>query len=320
MRCTLRVPVAALLPVAGDGAAGHELSLSDSAPSCSSLRRLNVVFRAGGVCVFTGQEGITAAEEEAFYDLFPGTDRSAEMSFPPTSPLALPSAPMVHVMVTDNISLDGHPAAPGLSDQQARTDGYVKNGDAKGATGSSAVFTDGKLKNAIQFHHDGNFWRSLPPAWTLLSCHQRTNCSLVSQQTSADGPPLEFDGGDTLFASTDVSLLKDRLSPTRMGDVMGAKVVYQPRQVFGKTWSLEGHAIHMMDNGIRPIFPPSWDQDAPDLAELSDGRGLAPSHAAETLASHSEGGAKDACLEPFPSIHEHFTKTGSGSGQTCRKS
>ena len=60
------------------------------------------------------------------------------MSFPPSSPLALPEAPMVHVMLTDSISLDGHPAAPGLSDAQARTDGYVKNGDTKGATGSSA--------------------------------------------------------------------------------------------------------------------------------------------------------------------------------------
>ena len=174
-----------------------------------------MVFRAGGVCVFTGQEGITAEEEEAFYDLFPGTDRSAELSFPPTSPLALPAAPMVHVMVTDNVSLDSHPAAPGLSDAQARTDGYVKNGDSKGATGSSAVpDKEGKLKNAIQFHHDGNFWRSLPPAWTLLSCHQRSHCSSMSQQTSTAGPLLEFEGGDTLFASTDVSLLQGRLSAT----------------------------------------------------------------------------------------------------------
>eukprot|EP01043_Picozoa_sp_COSAG02_P038022 COSAG02_NODE_2900_length_7779_cov_3.635547_4_plen_191_part_00 len=174
-----------------------------------------MVFHAGGVCVFTGQEGITAEEEEAFYDLFPGTDSSADLSFPPTSPLALPAAPMVHVMVTDNVSLDRHPAAPGLSDEQARTDGYVKNGDSKGATGSSAVpDKEGKLKNAIQFHHDGNFWRSLPPAWTLLSCHQRSNCSSMSQQTSAAGPLLEFEGGDTLFASTDVSLLQGRLSAT----------------------------------------------------------------------------------------------------------
>lgn len=178
------------------------------------MRRLQVVFRTGGVCVFTGQEGITPQEEEAFYDLFPGTDRSADMSFPPTSPLALPSAPMVHVMVTDNVSLDGHPAAPGLSDEQARTDGYVKNGDSKGATGSSAMpDKEGKLKNAIQFHHDGNFWRSLPPAWTLLACHQRSKCSWMAQHTSADGPPLEFDGGDTLFASTDASLLWTQLSP-----------------------------------------------------------------------------------------------------------
>ena len=262
---------------------------------------LGIVFGAGGVCVFDGQEGITAADEEAFYDLFPGTDRSSDMSFPPTSPLALPERPMVHVMVTDSISLDNHAGAPGLSDDRARSDGYVKNGDTKGATGSSAVAdADGRLQNAIQFHHDGNFWQSLPPAWTMLSCHQRSGCSRMSQQTTADGPPIEFVGGDTLFASTDVELLRGKLSADEMAAVLGAKVIYQPRQVFGKQWSTEGHGILMMENGIRPVHPPSWDPDAPDLAELSEGRGLPPSHSSEKLAVHSEAGG-----QVFPLVRKH---------------
>ena len=82
--------------------------------------------------------------------------------------------------------------------------------------------------------------------------------------------------------------------------MMGAKVIYQPRQVFGKRWSLEGHAICMMDDGIRPFFPPSWDQEAADLAELSAGRGLAPTHAAETHAQHSEAGG-----QVFPLVRHH---------------
>lgn len=308
---------------------------------------LEIVFGAGGMCVFDGQHGITAADEEAFYDLFPGTDRSdGDMSFPPTSPLALPERPMVHVMVTDSISLDNHPGSPGLSDSQARSDGYVKNGDTKGATGSSAIADkDGKLQNAIQvrefrsccfvrrppafplilrnflnslsnrtadqFHHDGNFWQSLPPAWTMLSCHERSGCSSMSQQTTADGPPIEFVGGDTLFASTDVSLLRGKLSGPEMEAVLGAKVIYQPRQVFGKQWSTEGpdggHGIVMMENGIRPVHPPTWDPDAPDLAELSEGRGLPPSHSPEKLALHSEEGG-----QVFPLVRKHPV-TGKGS-------
>ena len=82
--------------------------------------------------------------------------------------------------------------------------------------------------------------------------------------------------------------------------MMGAKVIYQPRQVFGKAWSLEGYAIHMMDNGIRPLYPPSWDEEATDLAELSGGRGLAPTHAPEQQAQHSEDGG-----QVFPLVQRH---------------
>jgi hypothetical protein len=261
---------------------------------------LDVVYAAGGVCVLLNQAGISGADEEAFYDLFPGTDRSENMSFPPNSPLALPDQEMVHVMVTDTISLDNHPGAPGLSDEQARSDGYVKNGDTKGATGSSSKpDANGKLHNAIQFHHDGNFWRSLPPAWTMLSCHERSGCSLMSQQTTT-GEALEFVGGDTLFASTDISRIGDKLSAAELESVLGASVVYQPRQVFGKQWSTEGHAIEMMDNGIRPVFPPSWDSRAPDLAELSEGRGLPPTHPPESGARHSEDGG-----QVFPLVRRH---------------
>lgn len=89
-------------------------------------------------------------------------------------------------------------------------------------------------------------------------------------------------------------------SAQELRDVIGAKVVYQPRQVFGKVWSLEGNAIHMMDNGVRPLFPPSWDQEATDLAELSGGRGLAPTHAAEKHAPHSEAGG-----QVFPLVRRH---------------
>ena len=66
------------------------------------------------------------------------------------SPMALPASPMVHVMSTDNISMDGHPAAPGLTDANVRSDGYVRTA-SKNATGSSARPDEkGELRNAIQ--------------------------------------------------------------------------------------------------------------------------------------------------------------------------
>ena len=142
---------------------------------------------------------------------------------------------------------------------------------------------------------DGNFWRSLPPAWTLLACHQRSGCGRMSQRTDPAAPPLEFTGGDTLVASTDIELLRDRMSAAELAEVCGAKVVYQPRQVFGKQWSLEGHAIQMADNGVRPVHAPSWDSADAELAELSATHGgpgrMAPTHEPEWAAEHSaEGG------------------------------
>ena len=44
-------------------------------------------------------------------------------------------------------------------------------------------------------------------------------------------------------------------------ELRGAKVIYQPRQVFGKPWSLERPAVEMMSNGVRPLHPPSWYDD-----------------------------------------------------------
>ena len=47
-------------------------------------------------------------------------------------------------------------------------------------------------------------------------------------------------------------------------ELRGAKVIYQPRQVFGKPWSLERPAVEMMSNGVRPLHPPSWYDDDDD--------------------------------------------------------
>jgi hypothetical protein len=81
-------------------------------------------------------------------------------------------------------------------------------------------------------------------------------------------------------------------SSAEMAEVMGASVVYQARQVFGKQWSLSGGTVEMSANGIRPLRAPSYHPAAAGAGELSGGRGLPPHHAAEAHVRRSPAGGQ----------------------------
>lgn len=189
---------------------------------------LRITHEAGGLAVVTASaaagELVTPELEEAFYDLFPGTDQDAEI--PDWSPLRLPATPAVRVMASGAASLDGHPAAPGLAVSSSPAAAPRQQAAPSGGTGSSARANSG---NRLQFHPDGNFWRTLPPCWTMLSCHERSGCGGMSQQMDdAAGDPVEFVGGDTLVAPTDVELLDGRLSPDELAGAEAAWLVPAP--------------------------------------------------------------------------------------------